>query len=138
MVNLPASGYKEIAHTADWALHVWGPDFNSLVATAAKGMYSLMDIEGIEEPRTRHAVEVNGPDDESLLVMFLNELLFLLEQKRQVYDQIELNLAPNKLIARLEGAPITRQSKEIKAATFHNINIESTLNGLEVTIVFDV
>jgi SHS2 domain-containing protein len=38
----------------------------------------------------------------------------------------------------VEGAPIQTQSKEIKAVTYHNLEIRETSRGLEVSIVFDV
>ena len=36
------------------------------------------------------------------------------------------------------GAPITEQAKEIKAVTYHKLQVVETVRGFEVNIVFDV
>jgi SHS2 domain-containing protein len=38
----------------------------------------------------------------------------------------------------MEGAQIVSTDKAIKAVTYHNLKIERTKRGFEVTIVFDV
>jgi SHS2 domain-containing protein len=38
----------------------------------------------------------------------------------------------------MEGGPVDRVDKAIKAVTYHNLRIARTDRGLEATIVFDV
>ncbi len=131
-------GYQEIEHTADWALRVWAPDMIALLETAARGMYALAGTVLQPEPRQSRSLEVDAPDAESLLVDFLSELLFLGEQEGLGFDVFDLRLDGEKLSGRLEGAPIASQQKEIKAVTFHDLEVVSGPNGLEATVVFDV
>jgi len=68
--------YQEVEHTADRALHVWGRTLPDLFAGAARGMYSLMaDLNGLAATERRE-VQLEAWDQESLLVDWLNELLF--------------------------------------------------------------
>lgn len=134
-----SAGYQEVEHTADWELHVWAPGLRALFEQAALGMYALSGTRLQDEPRQIRSLELSASDLESLLVAFLEELLFLSEQEQigfDVFDSIKLN--NNRVQLRLEGAPILSQSKEIKAVTYHNLQIRETAQGYEVNIVFDV
>jgi SHS2 domain-containing protein len=132
------AGYREIEHTADWELQVWAPDLPALLETAACGMYALAHITLRESPRTSRTFELPIIDRESILVDFLAELLFLEEEEGLAFDQFYFYFNGNTLKARVEGAPIRGQTKEIKAVTYHRLQIRETGRGLEVNIVFDV
>jgi SHS2 domain-containing protein len=135
--SLPA-GFLEITHTADWALKVWAPDLPGLFVQAAQGMYALMEIRMTTQPRVHRVLELEAEDAEGLLVSFLGELLFYLEQEKLAFDSIILSMDNLHLYADLEGFTIAAQSKEIKAVTYHNLAIQKTGSGLEVTIVLDI
>jgi SHS2 domain-containing protein len=137
-VNRPQQGYREIEHTADWELEVWGPDLSALLGQAAHGMYHLMGIECDAEPRQHRRLEIAADDREQLLVEFLKELLYLAESERLAFDRLALEVAGHRLKARLEGARIQAQTKEIKAVTYHRLEVHDTDRGLETRIVFDV
>ncbi|MFO8036273.1 MAG: archease [Anaerolineales bacterium] len=137
------AGFREIEHTADVELEVWGADIPTLFAEAAKGMYHLSQIKrkGDGDPQaTQHrSFTVQGTDLESLLVAFLSELLFYLETEGLVFDAFDLRVQEDsRLQAQLEGFVIEGRNREIKAITFHNLNIKETESGLQVHIVFDV
>jgi len=135
-------GYEEIPHTADWALKVWAPDISGLLEEAARGMYALMGVERFydlsAEPRQSRQVRLQAEDYEALLVGFLGELLYFLEEERLFFDPIRVKIQDHTLEARLEGRPATGQNKEIKAVTYHNLAIERVDDLLVATVVFDV
>lgn len=137
-MSAQSSGFKEIEHTADWELEVWAPDLAQLLAQAARGMYWLMGACLQDSPRVQREVEFNGVDAESLLVSFLQELLFLFESEGLGFDQFELSIQDGQGRARLAGAPLTGVKKEIKAVTYHNLSIRQGQQGLEARLVFDV
>ena len=132
------AGYCEVEHTADWELHVWAPDLTSLLKTAAQGMYVLSGTKLAVEPRHTREFEIAYLDRESLLVDFLSELLFFGEDESLAFDLYQLNFNVNSLEVQAYGAPMQKQSKEIKAVTYHGMRIRETERGLEVNIVFDV
>ena len=131
--------YQEIPHTADVALRVWAGDLAALYAEAAEGMCALLAAEPAPGDEESRQVEVRGDDAESLLVAWLQELLYLAETERVMFTGFQVQTAaPPCLRAEVRGRPLARLGKWIKAVTYHNIKIQSTAEGFEVTIVFDV
>jgi SHS2 domain-containing protein len=137
MDETPA-GFKEIAHTADWQLDAWAPDLPGLLEQAARGMYALAGVRLDPGPPQARHLALKAEDAESLLVAFLSELLYYGEQEGLAFDRFSLRVEGSRLEADIEGRPIAALEKEIKAVTYHNLNIRQSPRGLEVSIVFDV
>ena len=132
------SGYRELSHTADWELEVWAPDLATLLEQAARGMYHLCEAILISHPRITRRIELILIEPEILLIDFLTELLFLTESEELGFDEFNLKVENNRLIADVTGATLESLSKEIKAVTYHNINIREIGSELKANIVFDV
>jgi SHS2 domain-containing protein len=131
-------GFEEVSHTADWSARVWAPDLPTLFKEAARAMNSLSGTLIGTKDRVSRALEVEGPDLESLLVAFLSELVYYQEQENLTFDDFDLRVAGQWLKVAMEGAPLESVDKAIKAVTYHNLKIERTTEGFETTIVFDV
>jgi SHS2 domain-containing protein len=138
MDSKPASGYREIDHTADWELEIWAPDLAELLEQAARGMYHLTGIKASSEMPRSHILTLQFDEPETLLVDFLNELLYRIESEDLVYNQFDLQIEAGMLNAALSGVKINSFAKEIKAATYHQLAIKETDQGLLTRIVFDV
>ena len=132
--------YEEVPHTADWALRVWGKTPGELFANAAQGMYDLMGGEPqAEAPAQPRLVALEAQDEESLLVAWLNELLYFTESEELLFDDFQVEVFGGlRLEAQAAGRPAAALKKQIKAATFHNLEVTRSGNRLEATIVFDV
>ena len=133
-----SSGFREIEHTADWELEVWAPFLADLLLQAAFGMYQLVGVQISASPRLVYELRLKFTEPETLLVDFLNELLYIAESEGTIFDQFDLKIEGDQLHAKLIGAPVVSMGKEIKAATYHNLNIVETNHGLLANIVFDV
>jgi SHS2 domain-containing protein len=131
-------GFEEISHTADWSARIWAEDLPALFVEAARAMNSLSGIVIGNDPRVQRTFETEAPDAESLLVAFLSELLYYQEQKNLAFDKFDLRVAGQWLKVEMEGTQMASSEKAIKAVTYHNLKIEKTSQGFEVTIVFDV
>ena len=131
-------GFDEIPHTADWSIRVWADDLEKLLVESARGMYWLADAEMVDEPRVTKTLILEGPDDESLLMAFLSELVYFTEKENLGFDMFELSIKNGRLKVEIEGAQLQSISKTIKAVTWHNLEIHKSARGLEVDIVFDV
>jgi SHS2 domain-containing protein len=138
MTENKISGYEEKEHTADWELHVWGENLSTLLTQAATGMNALAGIRLDNSRRASRSLSLNFSDAEELLVSFLSEVLFIAEMEGMGFDEFELSFSDGQMTARLSGAPIISFNKEIKAVTYHNLRIETSPQGLEAYIVFDV
>lgn len=132
------SGFEEIAHTADWALHVWAPDLSELMLNAVQGMYSLSEMNFTEDVESHVSFTIQAFDEESLLVEFLNEILFYAENNSLGLGDLTLNLEGNSVKVEANGRKILQRKKEIKAVTYHNLEIIRSVRGLEAVLIFDV
>ncbi|MEX2143775.1 MAG: archease [Anaerolineales bacterium] len=138
MPTIHPAGFEEIEHTADWSLRIWAPDMAGLLKQAAKGMHQLSGISLAPGERVTRRITVEAVDAEGLLVNFLGELLHILDQEGLAFDQYELSVAENVVIANLEGTKVAARKKEIKAVTYHNLKVKTNATRLEAELVFDV
>jgi SHS2 domain-containing protein len=125
-------------HTADLAIRVWAPDYKSLLITALEGMYSLMDVKPSQENRFFRNLSLEADDPEGMLVIFLSEFLFFVENDNLAFDKVNLSQKGKRLDVQSEGKRIVPMYNEIKAVTYHNLSVDKKEEGFEVSIVFDV
>ena len=131
--------YEHIEHTADLALRIHGRDLEELFANAAHAMFSELADLRVVAPDVRHSVHVDGADHESLLVNWLNQLLFLHETRGEVYSGFDIHeLTSKALRATVRGEHSEDVRMIIKAATYHDLAILDTGQGYVVPIIFDV
>jgi SHS2 domain-containing protein len=135
--------YEQIPHTADIAIRAYGRDLSELFINAAYGMFDIIaDLEGL---KTSVSVDVNlkAPSKEELLIAWLDELLYNFYTKGIIFSEFEItSIVDNNLIGKASGRHIgenrNRLKTEIKAATYHDLEIKESPEGLSVDIVFDV
>ena len=136
---MSTSHFNEIEHTADVSLHIQSEDLAGLFHGAASAMLSLMDMSADREGESTRTIEVEGIDREDLLVAWLQELLYLMERYEAGFSKVDIvEINDTHLTAIVEEIPGMVPSKEIKAVTYHGLEIKESERGLEVTIVFDV
>lgn len=131
--------WQEVDHTADLALHVWGCDLTDLFSAAATGMFSLLATAIPDGAPVRFELHLAALDAESLLVDWLNELLYLCETQDFVGTEfVFARLTPTGLHAQVAGLPIGERRAHIKAATYHMLTVVAVEAGYETEVVFDV
>lgn len=135
--------YQQIPHTADFAAIIYGKTIEDLFQNAAYAMFDMMgDLEGLETSE-KILVAAEAPDTESLLVSWLNELLYKAYSKEMLFSRFRvISLGEGKMEGEALGEKLTedktRIKAEIKAATYHDLKIVKTDQGYEIRIVFDV
>ena len=135
--------YKIIDHTADFGLHVFGANPQDLFASAALAMFEL-----ITEPQTVNAarsltVTVEGGDWSDLMVNWLRELLYLWTGRELLVGAVEIQQVSDKKITATIAADRFDPQRhpvqtEIKAVTYHQIQVKHESTGWEAKIIFDV
>ena len=133
-----SSGYVEIEHTADIALKVWGKDFYTLLSQSAKGMYDLMGIIKDKKVHKSNCFLIEPSSLEIQLVDFLSELLFLIDDKKEIYDTFSCQSTEEGLEIQMQGWAVASIQRNIKAVTFHDLEIIERDSLLETVITFDV
>jgi SHS2 domain-containing protein len=135
----PVRRFENLEHTADLAIRAYGATLPELFANAAYGMFAQMADLARIAPSVQRRIELRSLDRESLLVDWLNELLYRRETADETYAQFEVRqLSPRHLRAVVRGARGVPVAHPVKAATFHRLKIEETPEGYAATIVFDV
>lgn len=134
--------YVSTEHTADIGLVAYGETLKETFVNAAYGMFDLM----VDPSRTSDSqqidLRVEADDTPSLLVAFLNELLFVFETRSLVLVRFEIVDwdETTYLTARARGSALAGQElrEQIKAATYHDMRVEKTADGYEAEVLFDV
>jgi SHS2 domain-containing protein len=138
MDMVTGKGFRELEHTADWSLLVWGSTMAELLEAATWGMLTLSGAKPEGETGTARQVELEAQDGESLLVGWLEEVLFQLETHQRIPIDITLAAGELWLRGKVVEAPASGLLKPIKAVTYHDLKITKGPEGLEARLVFDV
>jgi SHS2 domain-containing protein len=139
----PRAGIRQFSHTADLGFRLYGPTLAAVFCQAAHALYGVMTDRRKLRPRSYQEVVVEAADPESLLVEWLNHLLYLYDTTGFLGKKVEvLELTPCRLQALVWGEPLDPDRHElksgIKAATYHNLAIKEVVDGWEATLVLDL
>jgi SHS2 domain-containing protein len=134
---------QHLDHTADAGIIVQATTLEELFARAAWAMFSLLTDVPIIQPRLSTRLSVEATDRPALLVRWLAELNFLHVTRHELYCRFDiLSLSDTQLVAEVRGEKVdlTRHSvyTEIKAVTFHGLQIEPMGSGWKAQIIFDL
>ncbi len=131
--------FEEIEHTADIAIRVRGRDLGELFANAAYGMACQLAEPGAVGRSNVQRLELNAYDAETLLVSWLEELLYLGERDECVFFDFDMQqVTRTRLRATARGGPVEEFGAHIKAVTFNELEVVRSSTGFETGIVFDV
>lgn len=141
------ASYKFIDHTADIALEVTGNTYEELFRAALEGWkHSVIDQNEDQREVESRYLELEEDSVEELLVTFLQELNYLLETKKIFPVKVnELNIIKNENTLQLKSDITFRTltgsdtiKNEIKAVTFHQLDIRKEDDLYKTIIVFDI
>jgi SHS2 domain-containing protein len=131
--------FKPLEHPSDIGVVAFGKDQKEIFANAAFGMFSLMADLGQVEAKENIKIKVTGDDQETLLINWLNELIFIEDSKKIVLKDFNLTkLTPTLLEANVSGEKIDQKKhhlhRAIKAATYNQLQLSEN----QAKIIFDV
>jgi len=135
-------GFEILNHTADVGIIAYGADMKEAFANTARGLFSLITrLDDVEEVEYRDT-ELTASDQESLLVGWLNELIYLFDTTNILFKKFDISqLNDTQLKARSYGHKVDSSKhelkREVKAATFHMLQIERN-NGVKIQVLFDI
>ena len=135
--------FEIIDHTADIGIVAYGTDIKQVFANAALGLFSLMaDPDDFSEGIKRD-LELSAEDVEVLLVEWLNELIYIFDVEHIFFKRFEIDkLTSNQIRARCFGEKIKpgqhKLKREVKAATYHMLQINKEDGGYKVQVIFDI
>jgi SHS2 domain-containing protein len=133
------SPYEEIDHTADWSFRVRASSREGFFTEAAGAVYDLGGVKTVPDPGEIRTINLQADDLEGLFVLWLNELLFLLDHDHLALEDIQIErLTGTELRASGRVVEVIAVGKYIKAATYSGLHITATAGMWQATVVLDV
>lgn len=133
--------------TSDLTFAARGATLAELFGAASEALLaaSLADPARVE-PRERHAIALEEPDCELLLLRFLSELIFLRDARKLLLRADALTVSTEGAVARVAGVlcgerldPARhRLTHDVKAATAYDLAIARGPDGYRVRVTLDV
>ncbi len=134
--------FEIINHTADVGIMAYGADIKQAFTNAARALFSLItELDDVEEVLYRD-IELVAPDQESLLVEWLNELIYIFDTENIIFKRFDITKFSNtQLKARSYGERVDKSKHKIKigvkAATYHMLKVERG-DGCKIQVLFDI
>ena len=135
--------YSLLNHTADLAVRIRGDDLPDLFENSGRSLIHLML--GRELPCEGSTLEIRlkAQDLGDLMVRWLSEILYLLEGEHLVVTAVKIKaVTPSLLLASVRTVPFDPERheilSEIKAVTYHQIEVTQKAGHWEARVVMDV
>ncbi len=134
--------FRFIDHTADVGVLVSAPTLAGLFETSAFALAELVTSVESLSYRVERQFLLQEDEIETLLVSWLQELLYILETEGLIFGRFQVNLRDCLLEATAWGEPfdpdIHTMKTEIKAVTYHQLEVVKTDRGWQAQVIFDI
>jgi len=138
-------GWRVVEHTADTGLEIVGETLPQLFERAAAALFAqVVDRRrGRRHGQTTVAVDVCGVDWPDLMFNWLRELLYLWNGSRQIVAGVRVRaLSPYTIRADVSvedyDPAVHRLGDEIKAVTYHQLQVAPNDGGWRAQVILDV
>lgn len=127
--DMGARPFEVLEHPADIGFRAFGRDLPELFANAALAMLSIADDPDAAEPRQEYPLTVESGDRESLLVDWLNEVLYWFDGRRIAFREFRVG-GFTDIAIQATGIGEPREPERhrarliVKAVTYHQLKIE--------------
>ncbi len=133
--------YEILDHKADLKIRAFGKTKEELFLNVLSGMSENMKPE-LQKPgeKTKRKIKLSSFDFQALLVDFLSEILYLSQVNKEVFFEAKFKkFSENEIDGEIFGQKAKRFGEDIKAVTYHNLEIKKTKNKTwEATVLFDI
>ena len=140
--NVPAGGFREIDHSGDVGLEVWGNTLPALLKHATRGLCALMTFSTVEAVCERR-IEVQAQSREDLLVDWLSAVILASAMHGELYANADVVVSEDVVAsAVIFGEPLDPARHalrfDVEAATYHELLMEENADGYRARIIFDL
>lgn len=133
--------FKIIDHEADVGFEIYGRTPEELYKNAVQALFSLI-VDPAVDVKPAKGKRLDLQDDNGLLIVFLNELLYFWDTEGFIPKDLSLKIENNKLTGTVIGGIFDPSrdtvKQEVKAVTYHNFSIEAERGILKARIIVDV
>ena len=119
--------YEVLEHTADIGIRAWGSSFAEMIAHASEALVSIvMEPEDIA-PREAYPIAASGEDRESLLVNWLNEVVYYLDGRMVGLRRFDVKRASETEATGIAWGELRTSSHAakliVKGVTYHQLRV---------------
>jgi len=130
-------------HTADMGIRVTAPTLADLFERAGEAVIDTMLKQRPAGRTSPVRLSVAGEDLPDLMVRWLGEILFLFEGEGKVVTDMDIDsIWENRIDATVYTVPfdpeVHEMMTEIKAVTYHQIEVARRKDGWQATVIFDL
>ena len=133
--------YEILDHPADLKIRAFGKNLSEVFVNMALGLASqqIKDAESKKTDGQYQKIAIKSDNVQSLFIDWLNEILYQGETSQKVYlDFKVLNFSETKIEAEIAGVPVEEKLIEIKAATYHSLEIKKVDEHWVAVAIFDI
>jgi SHS2 domain-containing protein len=125
--------WEHFPHVADIGVRGYGRSKAAAFEQAALALTAVMVDPATVQPRLEVTVECTAPDDELLLVDWLNALLYEMATRRLLFSAFQVRLAAGRLQGCARGEPLDPAQHalgvEVKGATYTALQVQPQPDG---------
>ena len=135
-------GWTHFEHGADIGVRGFGPTIEAAFEEAARALTAVVVDPDEVSPTLSVDIACAAPDDEILLVDWLNAVIFEMAARGMVFGAFEVHISEGRLAATARGEPVDRvrhtPAVEVKGATFTELRVAKQKDGWIAQCVVDV
>jgi SHS2 domain-containing protein len=135
--------FKILDHTADIGLIVYGDDLKALFENAGEAFFHLItDLRKVRR-RIERRINIKGESLDRLMVDWLSELLYFHDVDHFLFKGFKVeSVGEDGLKAVVKGEPFQEGvhviKTEVKAVTYHRIEVRQEKERWRAQIIFDL
>ena len=129
----PGARWELFAHQADMGIRGIGPTRERAFEQAALALTAVVVDPDLVEDGHRVDIRCQAPDDEVLLVDWLNEIVFEMSTRRMLFGRYEVRIEDHRLTGTAHGEPVDvsrhQPAVEVKGASMTELRVERREDG---------
>ncbi len=130
--------YEILEHRADLKIRAFGKTKEELFLNMLLAMTENQRPEILPE-KVKREIKISSPELSSLLVDFLSEVLYLTQVNKEIYNNVKYKkFTDTEIEAELVGQKVERFGEDIKAVTYHSLDIHQENGIWQAIVLFDV
>jgi SHS2 domain-containing protein len=133
--------FEILEHTADIGLRAYGRTLEGLFQNACLGMLEIMGAR-TEDGRNQEGIvlDMSEKDLGAILVEFLDEVIYCVDRYVARVASVDVRIDGDLLVAAIlwGASPDPVEGTELKATTYHQLEVGQESDGWVASVYFDV
>lgn len=125
--------WEHFEHKADIGVRGVGRTLAEAFTQAALAMCAIITDPALVRPQQEITVQCEEPDQELLLVDWLNALVYEMATRRMLFGEFDVSVEHARLQASVRGEPVDQQrhqpAVEVKGATYTELKVYQDADG---------